>query len=133
MLGRGLRHAHELRDRNGRQPLAGRGLPQQIAADDADVGQAHLDKRLAGAEVGDDRAIDALVGRAPAENRNVEHAQYTPSTTAFAKRENGRTLRTPSHGYFVHGGSRSASSRSRNRGMKNSFVSVVNRTRPVSP
>ena len=39
----------------------------------------------------------------------------------------------PVHGYCSHGGSRSPSSRSWKRGTKNSFVSVVSITRPVSP
>src|SRR6185312_283434 len=59
--------------------------------------------------------------------------QYTPSTTLVCNFENGLTFRTPSHGYNSHGGSRSASSRSKNLGMKNSFVSVVSLTRPVAP
>src|SRR5215213_7684911 len=101
--------------------------------------------------VRDARDVEALVLIAVAQNWDVEHGwlrqsfnkitgfarltryQYTPSTTALWKREKGRTLRTPSHGYSSQGGSRSASSRSRKRGMKNSFVRVVKRTRPVWP
>ncbi len=56
--------------------------------------------------------------------------QYTPSTIGTAKPENGRTSAAPSQGYLSHGGRRMASSRSRKRGMKNSLVSVVRRTRP---
>ena len=59
--------------------------------------------------------------------------QYTPTVVVAASSWNGRTPLTPSHGYFALGGSRSPSSRSANRGTKNSFVNVVNSTRPVWP
>ena len=44
----------------------------------------------------------------------------------------GRTSPTPSQGNSLHGGRRMASSRSRKRGTKNSFVIVVSSTRPYS-
>src|SRR5689334_22780534 len=59
--------------------------------------------------------------------------QYTPTVVVAANPRNGRTPLIPSHGYFSYGGSRSPSSRSRKRGMKNSLVSVVNMARPVWP
>ena len=59
--------------------------------------------------------------------------QYTPSTIFFSIAPNGLTSATPSHAYGARGGRRIASSRSRKRGMKNSFVSVVSSTRPHSP
>lgn len=61
------------------------------------------------------------------------HPQYTPTVVVAAISWNGRTPLTPCHGYFADGASRSPSSRSANRGTKNSFVRVVRRTRPVPP
>ncbi len=59
--------------------------------------------------------------------------QYTPTTTDSCNSVNSRKSLTPSQGYASIGAARSASSRSRNRGMKNSLVRVVSMTWPVSP
>jgi putative acetyltransferase len=59
--------------------------------------------------------------------------QYTPTVVVAANPRNGRTPLTPSQEKRSVSGSRSPSSRSRKPGMKNSFVSVVNFTRPAWP
>lgn len=71
--------------------------------------------------------------RAPTAAAGSFVTQYTPTVVWAAIPRQGRTPLTPSQGYFSLGGSRSPSSRSANRGTKNSFVSVVSKTRPVSP
>ena len=50
-----------------------RGLAQQVAANEADVGLAHRHERLTGAEVRRDDLVDARVGNAPAQDRYVQH------------------------------------------------------------
>src|SRR5262249_41744519 len=59
--------------------------------------------------------------------------QYTPTVVWAAIPRHGFTPLTPSHGYFSYGFLRMPSSRSANRGTKNSFVSVVSSPRPQSP
>src|SRR6185436_14862815 len=132
MARRGLRERDQLAHRPLAQRRAQLRLVEQVTPDQARVRLADLDERLARALVERARHVDALVGPSLAQDRDVQH-QYTPSTTVDWKRENGRTLRTPSHGNCSVGGSRSHSSRSRKRGMKNSLVSVVRRVRPVLP
>src|SRR5690606_31253093 len=96
------------------------------------IGPSDLRHWLAGGEVDDGVHLQAFIRLAPAQNRQLDH-QYTPTVVVAAKPRYGRTPLTPSHGYCSQGGSRSPSSRSRNPGMKSSFVSVVSLTRPVSP
>jgi hypothetical protein len=48
-------------------------LTPQVAPDETDVGEAHLDERLSRAEVRDDGAIDAAIRLSPTENWNVDH------------------------------------------------------------
>ncbi len=74
VLGRGLRHAHQLGDRNGRQPFA-RASPWRSRSRRMRPTFAWLIStngsrvRKCGTTV----AIDALVRRAPTENRYVHH------------------------------------------------------------
>src|SRR3954451_18245260 len=66
-------------------------------------------------------------------DRKKHWSQYTPTTVVAAKPRNGLTPLTPSQAYFGVGFSRTPSSRSRKRGMNNSFVKVVSITRPSWP
>src|SRR5205085_12119067 len=124
-----LRHRHQLAERQLRQSRPRAGLIEQIAADQPQVGLADLGDRLPRPVMNGRGDIEALVRLALPQDRQMGHAavrrwhQYTPSTTTVPSLAKGRTLRTPSHGYFAHGGSRSAESRSRKRGTKDSLVS----------
>lgn len=75
------------------------------------------------------RVSPGFGGRTP----EFPQLQYTPTVVVAAISWNGRTPLMPSHGNLSNGCSRSPSSRSGNRGMKNSLVSVVSRARPVLP
>ena len=98
-LGRPRRERHQLAHGERRERRAHRLLRflEQVAPDEAGVGLAQLDERLAGPEVDDPSHVDDAVGPPAAQHGQVQH-QYTPSTTVAAKPRNGRTLRTPSQG-----------------------------------
>ena len=79
------------------------------------------------------RTGSAMSAELRLENVERRRSRYTPTVVCCATPRNGFTPLMPSQGYFSQGGSRSPSSRSRKPGTKNSFVSVVSFTRPVSP
>jgi hypothetical protein len=86
--------------RGGRVLAQGVGAivdPQQVATDEPPVGLAHLGHRLAVAHVAQQRAVQAAVGSAGAQDGDVPH-QYTPTTTLACRDDRRRRLRTPSHG-----------------------------------
>src|SRR6185295_5336401 len=105
---------------------------REIAADETRVGLADPRHALAGRHVPQLHALQAAVGLPRADERQVQH-QYTPTATVSFRLARSPRSRTPSHGYSAHGAERTPSSRSAKRGMKNSRVSVVSRTRPRSP
>ena len=49
------------------------GRPVEVARDQARVGLADLGHRLAGADVVEDGPLKAAIGRAPPQNRQVQH------------------------------------------------------------
>ncbi len=105
----------------------------EIAGDQAGVGLADLGHRLAAGHVVEPRHRQAAVRHPGAPHGQVPAThQYTPTTTELSSAPSRRTLRTPSQGSSAAGAARSASSRSRKRGMKNSRVKVVSITLPVS-
>src|SRR5262249_41259157 len=136
-VGRLLHHLQQLARGDVAQDLAGPAGVAHVALDEAGVGPADLGAHLGADEVDDLVHVEALVGLAPAEDGDVDHQcslfQYTPTVVCAATSRNGLTPLTPSQGYLAYGGSRSPSSRSGKRGMKNSLVSVVNSTRPGLP
>src|SRR5262249_60498041 len=66
-----------------RQNLAGLALISQIAANQPDIRLADLDERLARPVMRRADRIQAAVWPPAAQDRNMHHHQYTPSTTVF--------------------------------------------------